>query len=462
MQKSLRNSYESFKEPRKSTGSLRSVKTGSTGAMGDVEPEEVLNPIRNAERRPSKRSTKKRHKPEEVGSDGSGSTVKASVHGRSQSSDDGSRPRSRQERRHERTSSGSHLRHDSTRRVKGDLPPGSAHTRVSLSDSESGPEEPPPVVIPEERHEQVMESPMSVDSSEEGAQYVEVPDYQGQHAPGRLSAHTFGLPTGTTQTFRVPQDPRNDSKGSLPLTSRPQSMAPSTRSNWTRASTLRASMRSPLPDISERDTTSELSFDGGVLHGSGSFGQYNPGTGQSNEGIPYDEPEPEPEEETPHQRLGLAPGWRADLWGAVAWDAAAARKSSSAKPRVGLNKWAAMNAAHLVDSDTKSGHKSSSSSLGEELKDKFSLDHRTGSYHDSHKPTSTANEFSSGEQQNTSSGNKEQGSSGNSKFDRGVGEVVDWHEDTEVGMAGVGAHGIRPKVSYRPETPKKSSDGYSD
>jgi hypothetical protein len=86
------------------------------------------------------------------------------------------------------------------------------------------------------------------------------------------------------------------------------------------------------------------------------------------------------------------------------------------------------------------------------------------SHHDSIR-NSTANENSSGkdDQHNSSPENKEQGSSGNSKAYIGsVGEVVDWHEDTVVGMAGVGAHGIRPKVSYRPSTPQKSSDGYDD
>jgi hypothetical protein len=475
LQKSLQNSYESFKQPRKSTGSLRSVKTGSTGAMGDAEADEVQNTLRNAERRPSKRSSKKRPKPEgsQASSDGSASTVRASAHGRSQSSDDGHHSRSRQERHHERTASGSH-RHDSIRRVKGHLHPGSAHTRISHSDSESAQEDVAPIASEENQNPSMESSPLSVDTSDEGAQYVEVPDSHEARAPERMSAHTFGLPTGTNQTFReskdwrTSQDMRNESKTSLPLTSRPQSMAPSNR---TRASTLRASLRSPLPDISERDTTSELSYDGGVLNPSGSFGQYNAGTGGSNDAIPYDDPE-----ETPMQRLGLDSDWRADLWGAVAWDAAAARKSSSTKARTSLNKWASKNAARLAESDKSS---SSPVSYGEELKERTITEGRPTSHHESIKH-STTNVNSSGkeDQQSSSPGNREQGSSGNSKASSGnkdqgssgnskgqlrsVGEVVDWHEDTEVGMAGVGAHGIRPKVSYRPSTPQKSSDGYDD
>ena len=88
----------------------------------------------------------------------------------------------------------------------------------------------------------------------------------------RQSAHTFGNPDGrySHAVFEDPRDgrtwrhTRNDSKATIP-----SSLAPSTRSARTRASTLRASMRSPLPGISEKDTSSECSWggDGGRHYG---------------------------------------------------------------------------------------------------------------------------------------------------------------------------------------------------
>ena len=81
----------------------------------------------------------------------------------------------------------------------------------------------------------------------------------------RQSAHTFGNPDGRhshvafedARDGRTWRNNRNDSKATIP-----SSLAPSTRSARTRASTLRASMRSPLPGISEKDTNSEYSWGG--------------------------------------------------------------------------------------------------------------------------------------------------------------------------------------------------------
>jgi hypothetical protein len=91
-------------------------------------------------------------------------------------------------------------------------------------------------------------------------------------APGRQSSHTFGNPYGrySQVAFEDARDSatwrhiRNDPKATIQ-----SSLAPSTRSARTRTSTLRASMRSPLPGISERDTTSEYSWGGdeGRHHG---------------------------------------------------------------------------------------------------------------------------------------------------------------------------------------------------
>lgn len=81
----------------------------------------------------------------------------------------------------------------------------------------------------------------------------------------RQSAHTFGNPDGrhSQVAFEDARDGqswrniRHDSKATLPSL-----LAPSTRSARTRTSTLRASMRSPLPGISEKDTNSECSWGG--------------------------------------------------------------------------------------------------------------------------------------------------------------------------------------------------------
>ena len=464
MLKSQRDSYGTLgnlKEYGKSATSLRSAKTSSTGAMGDVEAEEVLNPVRGAERRPSKR----RHKPEgSVASDGSGSTIKASVHARSHSSasDDGRRLREHHEAPQER-SSASRL-HSRRQRSRSDLPPGTSHTRISHSDSDSAPEDVIPQIPDGSQASPTHSSPISVDISDDGAQYVEVlPEVEETRAPGRMSGQTFGLPTGTNMTFRDSKDwktshePRNDSKVSL--NSRPQSMAqsmaPSTRSNRTRASTLRASMRSPLANISERDTASELSFRGEEINESGSFGVSINGSGSgghSNELI-HEEPE---EEETPMDKYGMGPAWRAELWGSVAWDAAAHQRSSSTKRKL-VDKQGNL----LPASDKKSERKSSSSSLGDELKDNFTLGHPPDSYHGSQR-NSTANPPSSGIEDHASSGNRGQESSANSKaLKHNVGEVIEWHEDSEVGLAGVGAHGVRAKVSYKEPTPEES-DGFDE
>lgn len=466
MLKSQRDSYGTLgttKDYGKSATSLRSAKTSSTGAMGDIEQEEVLNPVRGAERRPSKRSSKHRQKPEgSVTSDGSGSTIKASVHTRSHSSasDDGRRLREHHETPREHNSATrAHSRHQ---RSRSDLPPGTSHTRISHSDSESAPEDAIPQIPGESQDSPVHSSPISVDISDDDAQYAEIPpEVEETRAPGRMSGQTFGLPTGTNMTFRDSKDwrashePRNDSKVSLGLGSRPQSMAqsmaPSTRSNRTRASTLRASMRSPLANISERDTASELSFRGEEINESGSFGngRNGSGSGQSNELI-HEEPE---EEESPMDKYGMGPAWRAELWGSVAWDAAAHQRSSSTKRKVAVDKQGNL----LPTSDKKSAteRKSSSSSLGDELKDNFTLGHHPESYHGSQR-NSTVNPPSSGVEDHASSGHLGQGSSANSKLKHGVGEVIEWHEDSEVGMAGIGAHGIRAKVSYKEPTPEES------
>ena len=81
----------------------------------------------------------------------------------------------------------------------------------------------------------------------------------------RQSAQTFGNPDGrhSQVTFEDARDGgtwgniRNDSKATIPSL-----LAPSTKSARTRTSTLRASMRSPLPGISEKDTNSEYSWGG--------------------------------------------------------------------------------------------------------------------------------------------------------------------------------------------------------
>ena len=81
----------------------------------------------------------------------------------------------------------------------------------------------------------------------------------------RQSSHTFGNPDGrySQVAFEDARDGRTwrhirtDSKATIP-----PSLAPSTKSARTRASTLRASMRSPLPGISEKDTSSECSWGG--------------------------------------------------------------------------------------------------------------------------------------------------------------------------------------------------------
>jgi len=81
----------------------------------------------------------------------------------------------------------------------------------------------------------------------------------------RQSAHTFGNPDGrhSQVAFDDTRDSRTwrhipaDSKATIP-----PSLAPSMKSARTRASTLRASMRSPLPGISEKDTNSECSWGG--------------------------------------------------------------------------------------------------------------------------------------------------------------------------------------------------------
>ena len=81
----------------------------------------------------------------------------------------------------------------------------------------------------------------------------------------RQSSHTFGNPDGrySQVAFEDARDGRTwrhirtDSKATIP-----PSLAPSTKSARTRTSTLRASMRSPLPGISEKDTSSECSWGG--------------------------------------------------------------------------------------------------------------------------------------------------------------------------------------------------------
>jgi hypothetical protein len=88
----------------------------------------------------------------------------------------------------------------------------------------------------------------------------------------RQSSHTFGNPDGRysqvafedARDGRTWRNIRTDSKATIP-----PSLAPSTKSARTRASTLRASMRSPLPGISEKDTSSECSWggDGGRHYG---------------------------------------------------------------------------------------------------------------------------------------------------------------------------------------------------
>ncbi|PVG01956.1 hypothetical protein CPB86DRAFT_805024 [Serendipita vermifera] len=504
LRKSYRDSFASSKAPQKSMDSLRSAKTQSTGAMGDAEPEEVNTFRRDAERRPSKRSTKKRPKPEgsQASSDGSGSTVKASVHARSESSisEDGRNTRTRQERYEERVGT---ERGHSLRRTKVQLPPGTSHTRVSYSDSESTQED-LPIHIPEETQERSVESsPISVRTTEEedGVQFVMVPESQEpRSAGGRMSGHTFGLPTGTNMTFHdsvdwrasdvpqeVPNDPRdrrasnlsqeirNDSRdwrashtsqevrndSRVSLQSRPQSMAPSTTSNRTRASTLRASLRTPLPDISERDTASELSFRGDERQDSGSFGINNDlGTGPSEEeAIRVDAPD------APMDRFGMGPGWRADLMGVVAWDTGSTSKSISDQSKP-LRRFSGMHppgfAAGPSENRSKEDLQSSSSSLGEELRDNYTLPHHPESYHGS-QHNSLGLGFSSGVEENNPPSNQGQGSSGNSRPPQyNVGEVVEWNEDTEVGMAGVGAHGIRSKVSYKEPPPPESSDGFTD
>ena len=465
MLKSQHDSLATMKEHGKSTTSLvseksaKTAKTSSTGAMGDVEAQEVLNPVRDAERRPSKRSTKHRHVPEgSVASDGSGSTIKASAHGRSQSStsDEGRRLRAHHETPQERGSTSRvPSRHQ---RSKSDLPAGTSHTRISRSDSDNAHKSALPEVPDEAQGSSAHSSPLSVDVSDEGGQYAMFTPVEETHAPGRMSGQTFGLPTGTNMTFRdsrdwrVPHEPRNDSKVSLQ--SRPQSMAPSTKSNRTRASTLRASMKSPLANISERDTASEISFHRDEINESGSFGvaQHGNISSGSNEIV---QEEPEEPEETRMDKYGGIPAWRAELWGSVAWEAAAARRSLSTKRKLGVDKEG--NPLPAGDKKSKEDIKSSSSSLGEELKDNFTLEHPPGSYHDSNR-NSVLNAQSSGMEEHASSGNKAQGSSGHSKLLHSVGEVVEWHEDSEVGMAGIGAHGIRAKVSYKEPTPQESED----
>lgn len=81
----------------------------------------------------------------------------------------------------------------------------------------------------------------------------------------RQSSHTFGNPDGrySQVAFEDARDGRTwrhirtDPKATIP-----SSLAPSTKSVRTRTSTLRASMRSPLPGISEKDTSSEYSWGG--------------------------------------------------------------------------------------------------------------------------------------------------------------------------------------------------------
>ena len=91
-------------------------------------------------------------------------------------------------------------------------------------------------------------------------------DSVGQHgATFRQSSHTFGNPDGRysqvafedARDGRTWRHTRTDPKAPIP-----PSLAPSMKSARTRASTLRASMRSPLPGISEKDTSSECSWGG--------------------------------------------------------------------------------------------------------------------------------------------------------------------------------------------------------
>lgn len=509
-------SYSTLQDPLKSTTSLasgKSAKTSSTGAMGDVEADVVENTLRNAERRPSK---KRRPKPEgsQASSDGSGSTIKASVHSRSQSStsDDA---RQTQEQ-------GSSQRHHSLRRTKG-LHAGTSHTQIVYSDSDSFNEgnlvHPPPEE--EEAAQQDIlrsdggSSPISVDISEEGGQYVTMPEHSDARAVEPNSAHTFGLPTGTTATFREMQDSRplqdsrNNSRVSLP--SRPISGVPSMRS--TRVSTLRASLRSPLPGISERDTTSELSFHGDDVNPSGSFvgNQYYIPSIPSEEVLHV-----EAEEVDVGPMAGMTPEWRADLWSRIAWDAAAIGRGSGSpseqsQSRPRYDHLGAMSAAvdlELSPDNTGSGKKSSISSLGVELRENFTVPHPARSYQGQDggsrsslplsplgegvspqgsggdgmgmsyqgsqqslplSPGANAGGHSSGmEEPYLSAGvygiprphpsTQEFYSSGQSKNLHSVGELVHWNEDSEVGMAGVGAHGIRAAVSYKEPPPPSESD----
>jgi hypothetical protein len=211
-------------------------------------------------------------------------------------------------------------------------------------------------------------------------------------------------------------------------------------------------MKSPLANISERDTASEVSFRGEDINESGSFGVVQNGnnTSGSNEII---QEEPEEPEETPMDKYGMGPAWRAELWGSVAWDAAAARRSSSTKRKLNVDKQG--NLLPAGDKRSSEDIKSSSSSLGDELKDNFMLVHPPDSYHGSQRNSATNAQYS-GVEEHTSSGNRGQESSAHSKLKHSVGEVVEWHEDSEVGMAGIGAHGIRAKVSYKEPTPQES------
>ena len=503
-------SYSTLQDPRKSTTSFasgKSAKTSSTGAMGDVEADVVENTLRNAERRPSK---KRRPQPEgsQASSDGSGSTIKASVHSRSQSStsDDGKQVQGQ----------GSSQQHPNLRRTKG-LSAGTTHTQIIYSDSDSFNEGNPLHLPPDEMAQEEIfrseggSSPVSVDISDEGGQYVTMPEHSEERA-GPNSAHTFGMPTGTGAAFRYSQplqDSRDNSRVSLPL--RPGSGAPSMRS--TRVSTLRASLRSPLPGISERDTTSELSFRGDDPRRSGSFaeGQYYIPSIPSEEVLQV-----EAEEIDPGQVAGMNAEWRSDLWSRIAWDAAAIGRGSGSpseqsQPRPRYDHMGAMNAAvelELSPDHTGSGKKSSISSLGVELRDHFTVPHPARSYqgHDggSHAslPLSPFREGVSpqgsggdgmgvsyhGSQQSlplspgANAGGHSSGShdphttaglygiphahpstqefylSGLSRQMHSVGELVPWHEDTEVGMAGVGAHGIRPNVTFKEPPPPSESD----
>ncbi|CAG7848065.1 SubName: Full=Uncharacterized protein {ECO:0000313/EMBL:CCA71835.1} [Serendipita indica DSM 11827] len=497
-------SYSTLQDPLKSTTSLasgKSAKTSSTGAMGDVEADVVENTLRNAERRPSK---KRRPKPEgsQASSDGSGSTIKASVHSRSQSStsDDA---RQTQEQ-------GSSQRHHSLRRTKG-LHAGTSHTQIVYSDSDSFNEgnlvHPPPEE--EGRLNKIFSGQM------EGGQYVTMPEHSDARAVEPNSAHTFGLPTGTTATFREMQDSRplqdsrNNSRVSLP--SRPISGVPSMRS--TRVSTLRASLRSPLPGISERDTTSELSFHGDDVNPSGSFvgNQYYIPSIPSEEVLHV-----EAEEVDVGPMAGMTPEWRADLWSRIAWDAAAIGRGSGSpseqsQSRPRYDHLGAMSAAvdlELSPDNTGSGKKSSISSLGVELRENFTVPHPARSYQGQDggsrsslplsplgegvspqgsggdgmgmsyqgsqqslplSPGANAGGHSSGmEEPYLSAGvygiprphpsTQEFYSSGQSKNLHSVGELVHWNEDSEVGMAGVGAHGIRAAVSYKEPPPPSESD----